>query len=365
MCIVLIVNSKMGDDDTIQAACRQNLATAMEAVAAGNPCLVAIDATRLADKNAGVGLARKIGMDACIIASAAHANNPLLICLDGDCTVAVDYFQKIENQMAETSAEVCVLEFKHCPNSAEGAVLAKGIAQYECFLEYYRLGLYYAGYPFFYHTVGSTMGCKATVYAKSGGMNQRQAGEDFYFLHKLFPHYKTIEVNGPLVFPSSRTSQRVPFGTGRFQQIWLEKGEDKLKTYHPDVFSLLKIYLSCVFQLIESGGGIEEGFGRFELCHPEAVNFLNSISNHQNMRRIVQSARDAKSRRKAFFIWFDGLMALRFVHYFRTYYEDIPVEEGIRQLLNLMKINNMEKGLVETVRTLLHSKTEHSPPSVD
>jgi hypothetical protein len=40
-------------------------------------------------------------------------------------------------------------------------------------------------FSYAYHTVGSAMAVKAYQYVKVGGMNRRQAGEDFYFIQKL------------------------------------------------------------------------------------------------------------------------------------------------------------------------------------
>ncbi len=35
--------------------------------------------------------------------------------------------------------------------------------------------------------VGSALAVKALQYVKAGGMNRKQAGEDFYFVQKLVP----------------------------------------------------------------------------------------------------------------------------------------------------------------------------------
>src|SRR4029434_9989987 len=97
----------------------------------------------------------------------------------------------------------------------------KAIAAYELHLRYYLQALRTAGFPHGYHTIGSSMAVRARTYMEQGGMNRRQAGEDFYFLHKLIPLGGFTELNSTTVYPLPRPSNRVPFGTGRAVSEWL------------------------------------------------------------------------------------------------------------------------------------------------
>ena len=50
------------------------------------------------EKNGGVGLARKIGMDLALTLFDYNSENQnLLVCLDGDCTVESNYISTIRN----------------------------------------------------------------------------------------------------------------------------------------------------------------------------------------------------------------------------------------------------------------------------
>src|SRR5213594_3575687 len=91
--------------------------------------------------------------------------------------------------------------------------VAEAIAAYELHLRYYVRALRYAGFPYAHHTIGSCMAVRADVYKKQGGMNKRQAGEDFYFLQKIIPLGHFTDLTETKVIPSSRPSDRVPFGT--------------------------------------------------------------------------------------------------------------------------------------------------------
>ena len=53
--------------------------------------LLCIKAFDLAPKKAGVGLDRKVGMDAALNRFAAVDHNGLIVCLDGDCEVSTEY----------------------------------------------------------------------------------------------------------------------------------------------------------------------------------------------------------------------------------------------------------------------------------
>ena len=333
-CVIVVVNDKMSDLQGIKELTYQNL---VECRNFSNQNLafdfIYIDARNLDDKNAGVGLARKIGMDAVVFNCLNSGENPALICLDADCKVSKDYFQQIDTLFVQSKSEVAIFGFDHIPPPDLDPDLKQGIIQYELFLEYYRLGLKMAGFPFSFHTVGSSMACKAMPYARNGGMNQRKAGEDFYFLHKLFPHYETVEISGPLVFPASRVSKRVPFGTGRFQEKWLESKSETHFTYHPSVFDSLKDFQNCSLQFLEEQvSEFELAFSPFLNDNPLGENYLSEFKVKENLFTVLKSSPKTEQRKKAFFQWFDGLLALQMVHYFNRNLPQIPVFEAIKIL---------------------------------
>jgi len=98
----------------------------------------------------------------------------------------------------------------------------------------------FAGFPDSIYTIGSAFAVRAEAYVKQGGMNRRQAGEDFYFLNKLTKLGTVAEINDAFVFPSARVSDRVPFGTGAAMTKWMNEDEDLTKTYNFAAFQDLK-----------------------------------------------------------------------------------------------------------------------------
>ena len=209
-------------------------------------------------KFAGAGMARKTGMDEAIRRfHAAHRPDGIIISLDADTTVDPAYMVEIEQFFRTNPEHVgATIRFQHRVdfNTADEKQ-TEGIRLYERYLHYYRNALAYTGYPFAIFTIGSAFCCTAEAYTKQGGMNRRQAGEDFYFLHKLSQLGPIGEINSTCVFPLARLSDRVPFGTGPILQRWIDGQEDLTLTYNFQAFSDLRFFFSqldSLFKINES-----------------------------------------------------------------------------------------------------------------
>ncbi len=168
------------------------------------------------EKYAGVGLARKQIMDIAFarLMSVAHPNG--LICgFDADSRVDTNYFTALENAFRNPQKKACSIRFEH---STQGDKYSQqqyeAIALYELHLRYYINRLKYIGTPFAFHTIGSSFAVRAEAYAQVNGMTFHKAGEDFYFLQKLMFLGGFFQLNDTCVYPSSRISHRVGFGTG-------------------------------------------------------------------------------------------------------------------------------------------------------
>lgn len=258
----------------------------------------------------GVGLARKIGLDLALTQLDFFNGDPLLICLDADTLVQPDYLTAICAHFSTTSVGGACIPYRHRPASNQAGQVA--IDRYELFLRTYVLGLKLAGSPYAFHTVGSAMACRASAYVASGGMNRRQAGEDFYFLQQVFKTSGVAELSGTLVHPSPRASDRVPFGTGRSVGDMLADGQGRLLFYQPVVFSIVGEWLACVqdhvekdgISLVQLAGGISPVLREFleQAAFPAAWD---------NLRR--QNA-DVTKLLLVFHSWFDAFRTMRLIH---------------------------------------------------
>ncbi|OEK06335.1 glycosyltransferase [Roseivirga misakiensis] len=280
-----------------------------------------IEALSMPAKHAGVGLARKIGMDEALRRFISIHRDGTIVCLDADCTVSKSYLKSIDQKFTASDAGLGEVSYEHLFERESDLSLKTGILYYELFLRYYVEGLKYAGFPYAIQTIGSCMLVKASVYAKHGGMNKRKAGEDFYFLHKIIPHEKFTEVNLGKVYPSCRTSDRVPFGTGKAQQDWLDQSESIYLAYDPKIFSELKDLFRTVDDFYQ-----DEVIEVLERLSPISKAFMVEFSFQEKLELIKVNCKSNDQFRKQFFIWFDGFLCMKYVHFVRdNFHPNIPI----------------------------------------
>ena len=166
----------------------------------------------------------------------------IILNLDADCKVKSDYFTAVFSEMNNRKdRSACSIYFEH-PTSGDEfpRSVYKAIVLYELHLRYYFQGLAFTGFPYVHHTVGSAIAVKALPYMKAGGMNRRMAGEDFYFIQKLVPAGGYFNLNQTIVFPSPRSSFRVPFGTGPVISALRRLMMRPLMTYNFEAFKDIK-----------------------------------------------------------------------------------------------------------------------------
>ena len=296
----------------------------------------AVLAADLPEKHAGAGLARKIGMD-CALHRFDQINRPggWILSLDADTKVEKNYFTAIEKKVNQSDEDsgVCVIRFAHSPDEDTSRDdIKKAIISYELHLRYYKNILQTIGFPYARYTIGSCFGVKACVYARHGGMNRRKAGEDFYFLNKLFPHEKIVEVKETCVHPSSRPSQRAPFGTGPVIHKMVSSGSKELLTYNPQAFFDLKKLLISV----DSWFNIEpEKMKLITKEYSEALQeFLMINSFLDKIKEIRYNTASVRAFHKRFFLWFDGFRVVKYLNFtHRNHYAKIPVQKAVLEFL--------------------------------
>lgn len=288
-------------------------------------------------KEGGVGFARKIGMDlALTLFEYSSGRKKLIICLDADCRVENNYLTEIVDFFQNEKISAAVVEYEHL--LPEGEIEKRGIISYEIFLRYYVAGLSYAGSPFAFHSVGSTMVCDYESYIKVGGMNKRKAAEDFYFLEKLAKITEIKKIKNTAVFPSSRESWRVPFGTGRRMNRFKAGTHNEYLLFDPSLFDLLKNWLEIFY-----GSDIlsaAEYLQKAELVHQEISSFLKQNFFGSQWDSIISNSRNPDQIRKQKSIWFDGFRTMKLVHHLRDkLYPQINMFDALDLLFNRMNYN--------------------------
>jgi hypothetical protein len=270
-------------------------------------------------KGWGVGLARRAGMDEALrrfdIISRPEG---IIVSLDADCLVSRNYFVSLESELLNRKERTgCSVAFEHpltgCDFTDE---IYEAVIQYELHLRYYNYALKFCGFPYVYHTIGSAIAVKALSYVKAGGMNRRQAGEDFYFIQKLTPAGGYFSLDSATVFPSPRISARVPFGTGPAIEKMLNGAEKGFLTYNPLAFSDLKTFFEILGKTLFSGMSSGQDYSDF----PDSIrSFIDEEEWKGKIAEISENTSGAESFRKRFFEWFNMFK--------------VPVLEAISDLL--------------------------------
>ena len=286
----------------------------------------------------GAGVARKIGMDEAISRfEKLNRDDGFIISLDADTMVEENYFTAIEETLENSSAlNAGILYFEH---PVEGdqftGEIYEAVAQYELFLRYYNQALRWTGFPYAFHTIGSAFFVRALAYVKQGGMIRRKAGEDFYFLNKIFQLGNIREVNSTAVYPSPRFSERVLFGTGPEVEKITNEPDKPYITYNPQAFYTLRIFFFGIDRLFHCSehemavflNNLDKGLG----------NFLEKNGFYQAVKRINNNCRRPEVFRKHFFQWFGGLKVIQYMH--RVHEEDlekVPVQQAALQMLEIL-----------------------------
>jgi len=291
-----------------------------------------------------VGLARKTGMDEAL-RRFSHISRPegVIACLDGDCTVSASYFRSLEDELLKRKdRRACAVYFEHPVSGTEYTQeIYSAITQYELHLRYYLMALKYSGFPDAFHTIGSTIAVKAETYMKAGGMNRRQAGEDFYFVQKLVPLGGFFSLNSATVSPSPRRSWRVPFGTGNAIGKMTDRGETVFRTYNPGAFTDLKAFFATCSSGISEYG---EDYRKIHASFPQSVrDFLPPEELKDKMDEISRNTSGTPAFRKRFFGWFNMFRVVKYLnHAHISHYSKVAAEEAACEILERMGIEYCE-----------------------
>ena len=307
-------------------------------------------------KGWGVGLARKTGMDEAIRRfDAINKPDGVILNLDADCTVDPNYFLAVSNELLKKNdRHGCSIYFEHpLAGSDYTKTIYDSIALYELHLRYCFQGLAYSGFPYVYHTVGSAIAVKALPYIKAGGMNRRQAGEDFYFIQKLVPAGGYFNLNITTVYPSPRASDRVPFGTGASIGKLRANKSSTLLTYDILAFNELRTFFKLVDDFFESDP--MELHEHFSLIPQSLRLFLDEKEWIEKIREIKNNTSGIASFKKRFFIWFNMFKVVKYLNNVHSgFFSKKPVDISALELLETRGISFDSN---ETIDLLLYYRS--------
>ena len=317
-----------------------------------------IDAGQPSVKGWGVGMARKTGMDEALRRfDILDYEDGIIANADADCRVATDYFIALESDfLKKKGGKGCSIFFEHPLEGDEyPEEVYHSVRQYELHLRYYCQALRYAGFPNSFQTVGSSLAVRALAYMKAGGMNRRQAGEDFYFIQKLVAGGGYFNLNSTTVYPSPRVSGRVPFGTGAAVGKMISDGEKTYMTYDPRAFTDLKSF----FLICESVREYRE-----KQLHSLYKNFPQSVRSFMpedewtgKVFEIKNNTSSREAFRKRFYDWFNMFRVVKYLNFtHQGIFTKIPACEAALMFISLAYSIEYEGNEIEMIGYLRDSE---------
>jgi hypothetical protein len=290
------------------------------------------------EKLAGVGFARRVLMDEAICLFkkeydekfkergniAEFMSEKFIFSLDSDCTVSENYFSAVEI-LEIKNADFGVLSFAH--RFSEEKEIKKAGILWEIFLRYWRDSLRVFSYKNAFYPIGSLFLFRATPYIVSMGMNIRQAGEDFYFLQKIIPLAKVVDI--PVyVFPKAEPSQRTPFGTGREIQLYISGKKERLeKVWNFKSFEQIGEIMRSIDDIFSGEIKVET----FKLFLDENPKYK------EQLERIKIQSKTKEDFRKKFEEWFNPFKVFKFLRFTEKIFPKSPIYQEVQKLIDKIK----------------------------
>ena len=278
----------------------------------------------------GVGWARKIAMDYALANGAK-----VLACLDADTFVEENYILQLK-YFLENNLDCATMNFIHKRienfsddnNENKNSIqLNSAIQLYEDYIKNHSKKLAECGTPFCYSALGCVIVCSDKMYCECGGMKNKLAGEDFYFIQEMIKNVisknpkkilNPIEVLQTTVMPATRFSDRVLFGTGKALEEIVEGNFSKAKLFKDSEYLEIKNFINLFNDLNKKNFPLELQREAEKKCR-RLYYFLYDDGFFDDWKSIV--ANNQKSSEKleiAFHCKFDGLKIIRALHYLQT-----------------------------------------------
>jgi len=275
-------------------------------------------------KHAGVGLARKIGMDLAVEHFLRNEKTRgIIISLDADCTVSPNFLTTIWGAFSrDKSLNSTIHDFRHRVEE-DGPLTESAARQYEAYIRYFRSMLEYIGFPYYWHTIGSAFAVSADAYMRVGGMGRQQGGEDFYFLQKIFALGNIRDLKETRVFPMARLSDRVPFGTGPSLQKIMDEPAGSERAYSERSFRELR----QLFDRIDDfrGKDAQSVENITATLHPSLQQFLKEIDFQVLIRDCNENSASPITFRKRFFHHFNAFRIIKYLN--QVHPDPFPYED--------------------------------------
>ncbi len=257
-------------------------------------------------RKSGVGMARREILSAI---EAVTTKKALIVNLDADTTMEPNYLErvvKIFRDFPETQGMLA--PYYHYLSGDER--MDRAILRYEIYMRTYLISLLLIESPYAFTALGSALSFPLGSYLSVGGFPARAAGEDFYMAQKLRKLGTLCIWGAGPVYPSSRPSSRVPFGTGPSVISGARGRYDNYPLFPFDSFQEVKDTVELFEELFHHDvstpmdGFFQTVFGRpdpFQVLrrdHKKPESFIRACHGRLDALRIFQYLRFKRKLRK-------------------------------------------------------------------
>lgn len=249
-------------------------------------------------KDYGVGWARKKLFER-IIERAKEKD--ILISMDADTTFPDDYFESIGHSFQQ-NPEWHAISVPYYHPLTHNDLLDRTMLRYEIYMRNYTLNMLHIQSPYAFSALGSAIAVRVSSLRKIGGITPMKSGEDFYLLQKLRKMGTVGLWNRVPVYPGTRFSQRVAFGTGPAMQKGAYGNWDSYPIYHHTLFQEIANAYTHIAQLYHE-----------EVNNP-FLHFLQEQFHDPSLwQPIRKNAQTGAQFQRAFHEKADGLRILQFL----------------------------------------------------
>jgi len=133
--------------------------------------------------------------------------------MDADTIFEKRFVEVIVNAF-EPFPKAVAMNFPYYHSLSGNEFQDRALLRYELYLRNFMLNMLRINSPYAFTAFGSAIACRIKDYKAVRGFDTQTAGEDFYFLQKMAKYGKIKLYTDTKVFPSSRISERIAFGTG-------------------------------------------------------------------------------------------------------------------------------------------------------
>lgn len=250
------------------------------------------------DKNFGVGWARKTMWNMIMLFA---DDDDIIVNMDADTTFEPGYLQSLAHNFKEHPQQTAVsVPYYHLYTGNEQ--IDRAMFRYEIYMRNCLLNLYRIKSPYSFTAIGSAIAVSVKAARKIGGITPMKSGEDFYLLQKLRKMAPINNWNDCKVFPATRYSDRVFFGTGPALIKGSQGNWSSYPIYHYSLFDKVKETYDLIDTLYEQD------------IDTEFTDFLKEIFKTDDLwGPLRKNAKDLPHFRHSFHEKADGLRILQFL----------------------------------------------------